>query len=80
VLCTLKKEFDMKHTVQSIIDKSGGKDAVCEIIPSLKPDTLRSWKRIGIPEKYWDRLIDMHKTRLTVNDLHKLNTIVRGGW
>ena len=70
----------MKHTVQSIIDKSGGKVAVCETIPSLKPDTLRSWKRIGIPEKYWDRLIDMHKTRLTVNELHKLNTIVRGGW
>lgn len=61
--------------IEKIVGSCGGVNYLAFKF-QLREYTILLWKKNGIPEKYWKRLIKLNK-ELTVVDLHNANERAR---
>lgn len=63
----VERRHSSRLTVHSLIERAGGRDAVCAEF-GLSHDALRSWRDAGvIPSKYWPWFA--RKCGLTIEDV-----------
>jgi hypothetical protein len=53
----------------AILNKIGGRTCLANVL-GLKPETVKSWYKRGIPAKYWHRIAAL-KPGLTIEYLEK---------
>jgi hypothetical protein len=77
----MKSEIGM--TISEIIEKAGGREAVAAALSAargegkeIKPDAIRKWPMIGIPDRHWPTIIEM-VPGLTPQDLFDANVAAR---
>jgi hypothetical protein len=70
-------------TITEIIEKAGGREKVAAALSEargagkeIKPDAIRKWPDIGIPDRHWPTIIAM-VPGLTPQDLFDANVAAR---
>ena len=69
-------EIKTEKTVSEIIGNCGGVSVItkpCELTESA----IAKWRKNGIPDRYWSRIIALSIEPLTVSDLFKANEALR---
>lgn len=70
-------------TISEIIEKAGGRDAVAAALSAdrgegkeIKPDAIRKWPMIGIPDRHWPTILKL-VPELTPQELFDANVAAR---
>lgn len=66
------------RTILEIIKAAGGHQAVSAATGGkIKPDAVRKWPQIGVPDRHWPVLIEL--AQATPDELFEANRVAREG-
>jgi hypothetical protein len=72
---------DGDFTVEEIIELAGGAPAIAEATLNtpieVKTNSVYKWKKIGIPERFWDLIMKRSSEQLTVSQIYSANRRAR---